>query len=127
MAERFLQNSYWVRKFRTRIHYYDTDKNGIITREDFVLLADRMVQKGKMSGEVEERTRRNVMGIWKAFGVPDDAVVKPEEMLRMMAETLAGKLPLEKQWRDTFTRMRYSLRWTCYGAILQLLLRCRRP
>ena len=127
MAERFLQNSYWVRKFRTRIHYLDTDKDGVITRNDLVLLADRMAQKGKMSAEGEERIRRNVMDIWKAYGVPDDAVIKPEELLRMMAESLAGKLSLAKQWRDTFTRMRNSLSWTCYGAIIQLLLRCHRP
>ena len=90
MATGLLHNSYWVRKFRTRIHYLDTDKDGLITRHDFVLLADRMVQKAKMSGEGEERTRRNVMGIWKACGVPDDAVVKSEDVLRLFAELLEG-------------------------------------
>ena len=90
MAESLLHNSYWVRKFRTRIHYLDTDKDGLISRDGFVLLADRMAQKAKMSGEGEEKTRRNVMGIWKACGVPDDAVVKPEETLRMFAELLEG-------------------------------------
>ncbi|KAL5517778.1 hypothetical protein EMCRGX_G003392 [Ephydatia muelleri] len=102
MAERFLQNSYWVRKFRTRIHYLDTDKDGVITRNDLVLLADRMAQKGKMSAEGEERIRRNVMDIWKAYGVPDDAVIKPEELLRMMAESLAVGHAMEPLYNSYF-------------------------
>eukprot|EP00731_Ephydatia_muelleri_P017573 Em0010g671a len=47
-----------------RIHYLDTDKDGLILRDEFVLLADRMVQKAKMSGEGEERTRRNVLFVY---------------------------------------------------------------
>ena len=94
MAERFLQNAYWVRKFRTRNFYFDTDKNGYVTRDDFVLLAELTVEKGKMSGESAQRTRRNIMGIWNSYGMPDDAVLEPEKMLRMMAEMLAGKVLL---------------------------------
>lgn len=57
----------------------DLDNDKYVSKEDFVILADKLIRNGALSEAQGQSVRERVMRIWAAFGVPDDTKVKADE------------------------------------------------
>ena len=68
----------------------DLDKNGIIERKDYEILADKVIENGNLSGSQAESVKNRVMNVWKATGIPDNGRVGEEEFVRIAAASISG-------------------------------------
>ena len=67
-----LENPFWNKKFDRAIRVRDTDKDGVITRKDFELVAQRYKDLGDVSGEQLQRVQESLMKLCDSVGLTDD-------------------------------------------------------
>jgi len=66
------ESPFWNKKIDRAIHKRDVDKDGIITRKDFELAAQRYKDIARVSGEQLQRARKSLMNFADSIGVTDD-------------------------------------------------------
>lgn len=54
------QKAYHIQKMRTAAERFDTNKDGYFTLEDFVLMAERLIEYGKLTKEQAEVAHKNI-------------------------------------------------------------------
>ena len=67
-----LENPFWNKKLDRAIRVRDTDKDGVITRKDFELVAQRYKDLGDVSGEQLQRVLESLMKLCDSVGLTDD-------------------------------------------------------
>ena len=67
-----LQNPFWNKKLDRAIRVRDVDKDGVITRKDFELVAQRYKDLGGVSGEQLQRVQECLMKMCDSVGLTDD-------------------------------------------------------
>ena len=67
-----LESPFWNKKLDRAIRVRDTDKDGIITRKDFELVAQRYKDLGDVSGEQLQRVQESLMKLCDSVGLTDD-------------------------------------------------------
>ena len=90
MADFFLNNQYWVQKMKARFSYFDTDKDGALSIEDFQLLADNLVRCGDLKEPKSASVRERVLKLWSLFGKAEGGKITEEEWITTMAG-MSGK------------------------------------
>ena len=58
----------------------DLDNDKYVSKEDFVILADKFIRNGALIEAQGQSVRERVMHMWAAFGVPDDAKLRLMQM-----------------------------------------------
>jgi Ca2+-binding EF-hand superfamily protein len=61
---------HWERKIRTFFNRLDTDGDGIITKNDYVLIGENFVKAGQLSGDSSTALKDNFMQIWNKYVKP---------------------------------------------------------
>ena len=60
------QKAYFLRKARTAVKWFDINKDGYFSGEDIELMAERMIEYGKLPEEqVRQSFRRFSWDVWK--------------------------------------------------------------
>ena len=71
-AKQFLESPFWNQKLDCAIFVTDVDKDGLITRKDFELLAQRYKDLGDLSREQQQRIDTCMMKLCDSVGLTDD-------------------------------------------------------
>jgi len=61
---------HWERKIRTCFKRLDTDGDGLLTKKDFMVIAENVITSGKLIGERAEVIRKNYAEIWTTYYQP---------------------------------------------------------
>ena len=67
-----LENPFWNQKLDRAVRVRDVDKDGVITRKDFELVAQRYKDLGGISGEQLQRIQESLMKMCDSVGLTDD-------------------------------------------------------
>ncbi|XP_044739315.1 sarcoplasmic calcium-binding protein [Chrysoperla carnea] len=59
------ESSFWRRKMRTIHRILDVNKDGVISYDDFKLMADRFVELGHLSPECEVEFYKTIQALWE--------------------------------------------------------------
>ena len=92
-AEEFLNNPFWVRKMKARFFFFDTNKDNVLSVEDFDIIADKYAEYGGFTKEQVANIRAQLLAIWNSFGFPEGAELKEEDFILGCAKyaSSAGK------------------------------------
>ena len=71
-AKQLLESPFWNQKLDCAIFATDVDKDGLITRKDFKLLAQRYKDLGDLSREQQQRIDTCMMKLCDSVGLTDD-------------------------------------------------------
>jgi len=63
---------HWERKLRTFFQRFDIDGDGLLTRNDFERLADRVIKTGHFTGYRADELRNLYLEIWDKYFKPED-------------------------------------------------------
>ena len=66
------ESPFWNKKLDRAIRVGDTDKDGVITRKDYELVAQRYKDLGGVSGEQLQRVQECLMKMCDSVGLTDD-------------------------------------------------------
>ena len=66
------ESPFWNKKLDRAIRVRDVDKDGVITRKDFEIIAQRYKDLGGISGEQLQRIQESLMKMCDSFGLIDD-------------------------------------------------------
>ena len=66
------ESPFWNKKLDRAIRVRDADKDGVITRKDFELVAQRYKDLGGVSGEQLQRIQGSLMKLCDSVGLTDD-------------------------------------------------------
>ena len=67
-----LESPFWSKKLDRAIRVRDVDKDGVITRKDFEIIAQRYKDLGGISGEQLQRIRESLMKMCDSVGLIDN-------------------------------------------------------
>ena len=68
MASDLANNEFWVKKMTARFHALDLNKDGVLSKADFDIFTERIIQIGKLSEAQAERTWKLHNEIVSVFG-----------------------------------------------------------
>ncbi|PNF14956.1 hypothetical protein B7P43_G01530, partial [Cryptotermes secundus] len=85
------KSEFWLRKMRTFHGVIDVNKDGIVSYDDFLILAKRFVTLGHLSENQEREFQEILKEVWeKQWGAPDCYnLVKTEQYLENMQHVLS--------------------------------------
>ena len=86
-----MKNPFWQRKMKHQFSCLDANKNGILSSDDFEILANRWIECGKLNQEQGKKVRTYVLGFWPAIGNGKEAV-KEDEFLIGLSSVLGGEI-----------------------------------
>ena len=67
-----IESPFWNKKLDRAVRVRDVDKDGVITRKDFKLVAQRYKDLGDVSGEQLQRVHESLMKLCDPVGLIDD-------------------------------------------------------
>ena len=59
---------FWLRKMKTYFQRIDFDKDGSITKKDFQGMADRVIERGQLNKEQQEKLREHLTDVSVRWG-----------------------------------------------------------
>ena len=71
-AKRLLESPFWNKTLDYAIRMRDADKDGVISRKDYKLVAQRYKDLGGVSGEQLRCIQETLMKIFDSLGLTDD-------------------------------------------------------
>ncbi|CAH1786770.1 unnamed protein product [Owenia fusiformis] len=72
---------YWVKKMRTQFKRFDADGDGVLTKADHILIAERLIKAGNLSGEEANRVHRIFTFLWDDFSTSKTQMTEEEMIL----------------------------------------------
>ena len=81
---------------KARFNYFDANKDGYVSREDFQLLADNLVLYGKPDESKGKSVRARVLRLWECYGLPDGVALTEKDFLTHAA-SISGKFYLDSR------------------------------
>ena len=87
------QKAYHLRKMRTRVARLDVNKDGVITREDYILTSERMATYGKLTEEQAKEVREGLMKLADIMNLDKGVQLSPAKL----SETLLSKTPEQRK------------------------------
>ena len=67
-----IESPFWIKKLDRAVRLRDVDKDGVITRKDFKLVAQRYKDLGDVSGEQLQSVHESLMKLCNPVGLIDD-------------------------------------------------------
>lgn len=62
--------SHWETKMKNFFHRVDTDNDGVLTENDFKLMADNLIKAGQLSGTRADQIRNMYLELWNKYFKP---------------------------------------------------------
>ena len=88
------QRAYHLRKMRTRFRRFDVNHDGFISREDYDLIATKLLEYSKM--EEEESTRKIFAAVADSLGLKPGVKVPVEEAAKQASSEMMAMAPAKK-------------------------------
>lgn len=73
-----MKNKFWQDKMKHQFSCLDTDKNGVLSPDDFERLADRLIECGKLNETQGERVRKNILAFWPGISNGKETVTEAD-------------------------------------------------
>jgi Ca2+-binding EF-hand superfamily protein len=89
------QIAFRLRKLRTKFARFDVDKDGYMSKEDFELMAKKMIEMSNATGEQAESCRQIFMHVPDTFGFTPGMKLSREEAAKNMNEAM-----LKLSWKE---------------------------
>jgi len=58
---------YWERKIRTAFYRLDVDGDGVVSQQDFELIAEKVIKVGQFTGSRADEIRDNYLELWNKY------------------------------------------------------------
>ena len=91
------QRAYHLRKMRTRYRRLDMNNDGFISREDYELMASKLIEHGKMGKEHAESTRKAFTTVADHFDLKPGIKIPVEEAAQKASSNLLSIAAEKKQ------------------------------
>lgn len=82
------QKAYHLRKMRTAALRFDTDKDGNLSREDFVLMGQRLVERGNLTEEQARLGQEGFMKYADLFELKPGMKIPLDDIAHKVSDTL---------------------------------------
>ena len=101
------QKAYHLRKMRTRFSRIDINKDGFISREDYELMSQRMVECSGMTKEREVVAHEYFMKIADLQGLKPGVKIPIEDLAKVASQNLLSMTPEDRKASgyDTYTQL----------------------
>ena len=91
------QKAYHLRKIRTVVKRLDIDKNGYSSREDIELMAEKLIDYGKLTKEEAEFVRKGFMKYVEVFDLKPGEKRPLEEMAQKATKAILSLSAVERE------------------------------